>query len=153
MEYYRLLQYLSRGQNIKHLNKHLEKLPDNQRFDKGLFDILAANIQDQPILTGIHLDDEPHDTTQKLSESLPWMNQHKGEILLVTEHPKLYQGLPVQLMHYQIRNNRHEFNKIGAKQPLSFNHVQAADYFLEKLEGQSSAASFVRKVLHAYTKE
>lgn len=106
MEYFRLYQYLTRGQNIKHLDKEFNVL--KERFDNELFDILAARNTDVPNPVGIYLSEDSEETLARLPKANDWLQKFKGELYIVTERPKDFtQGNVVQ---YRYKNG-HRFTR------------------------------------------
>lgn len=106
MEYFRLYQYLTRGQNIKHIDKELTILKD--RFDNELFDILAARNSDSPCPVGIYLSENSEETLQKLPRATEWLNKFNGDLYIITERPKDFaQG---NILQYRYKNG-HRFTK------------------------------------------
>src|SRR6056297_2840726 len=104
MEYFRVYQYLTRGQNIKHLDKDLTVL--KERFDNELFDILAARNTDNPNPVGIYLSEDSEETLARLPKAQEWLQKFNAELYVVTEKPSDFtQGTIIQ---YRYKNG-HRF--------------------------------------------
>lgn len=106
MEYFRVYQYLTKGQNIKHIDKEFSVL--KERFDNELFDILAARNTDNPNPIGIYLSEDNEETQAKLPKANDWLHKFNGELYIITERPKDFnQG---NIIQYRYKNG-HRFTR------------------------------------------
>ena len=94
MDFYRLYQYLKKGENIRHLHRDMHLLKD--RFDGDRFDLLGAIHSPQAKIFGIYIDDDLMQTKQKIADSHEWRTKNSVDLCVITEQPKQYtEGLIV----------------------------------------------------------
>ncbi len=106
MEYFRVYQYLTRGQNIKHLNKDFSVI--KERFDNELFDILAGRNCEEPHPIGVYLSEESEETIAKIPQAKDWLQKFNGELYIITERPQDFsEGNVIQYRYKQ----GHRFTK------------------------------------------
>ena len=179
MDYYRVYNYLIRGKgaNLKHIDRNLALIPENNRFDAGRFDILAARVfESETIPVGIYLsenENESESVINKAIKNLKWIEQYKGNIILVSLHnsESLYKNTKeyidsgkFELIRHTYENKTHRFisheeeiksepnNTSDSFLDTLVKHHKAADYALGKLAKKSEVATVARTLLNFYAK-
>jgi len=106
MEYFLLYQYLTKGQNIKHIDKELDVI--KERFDNELFDILAARNIEEPRPVGIYLSEDSEETLERIPQANDWIKKFNAELYIITERPQDFtEG---NIIQYRYKNG-HRFTK------------------------------------------
>lgn len=179
MEYYRVYNYLTRGKgsNLKHIDRNLALIPENNRFDAGRFDILAARVlENETIPTGIYISEDEFEavkTLEKAEKNLSWIEQYNGNIILVALHDTtaMYKNAKIyfdsgrfELIRHKYENKTHKFLSHDEEVKSNINntnnsfldtlvkHHKAADYALGKLGKKSEVITVARTLLNFYAK-